>query len=194
MDDLKQFQTVTPDGLRARAELVRGKLNDGGSCAAHLELAADEIASLRVQLARLERESTDNDDKIAKACALADVFQTQFLEHTAAVKKFLLELGEISGTTQGMVETDKISVQDLCTRLIEDTTQQRQWANDKSDQCANLERENQELREGLKPFAEIALVRDTDKSEPDMISGPDLVITPEHIRRARRVLEGASNG
>ena len=38
-------ETVTPEGLRARADIVRKALGDE-SCARHLELAADEIVKL----------------------------------------------------------------------------------------------------------------------------------------------------
>jgi hypothetical protein len=38
-------ESVTPEGLRARADIVRKALGDE-SCARHLELAADEIARL----------------------------------------------------------------------------------------------------------------------------------------------------
>ena len=41
------LESVSPEGLRARASMVRDKLNDSGSCARHLELAADEIERLR---------------------------------------------------------------------------------------------------------------------------------------------------
>lgn len=40
----------------------------------------------------------------------------------------------------------------------------------------------------LVPLASVALVRDWDESGPDMIDGPDLAITPEHVRAARRAL------
>lgn len=43
---LDGLETVTPAGLRVRADLVRHALNDSGSCARHLELAADEIERL----------------------------------------------------------------------------------------------------------------------------------------------------
>lgn len=43
-------ETVTPEGLRARAAMVRHTLNDSGSCSRHLELAADEIEQLRAAL------------------------------------------------------------------------------------------------------------------------------------------------
>jgi hypothetical protein len=39
-------ESVTPEGLRARANIVRRALGDE-SCARHLELAADEIARLK---------------------------------------------------------------------------------------------------------------------------------------------------
>ena len=45
-EELARAETVTPAGLRARADMVRNKLNDGGSCARHLELAADLIDRL----------------------------------------------------------------------------------------------------------------------------------------------------
>ena len=44
------------------------------------------------------------------------------------------------------------------------------------------------LREALAPFAAIALVRDHDLTGEDMIDGPDLAITPGHVRAARRAL------
>jgi hypothetical protein len=40
------LETVTPEGLRARADMIRNKLDDNGSTARHLELAADMIAAL----------------------------------------------------------------------------------------------------------------------------------------------------
>lgn len=45
------------------------------------------------------------------------------------------------------------------------------------------------LEQTLLPFAEIALERDADPAAPDMISGPDLAITPAQIRAARRILD-----
>jgi hypothetical protein len=39
-------QSVTPEGLRARADIIRKAIGDE-SCARHLELAADEITKLR---------------------------------------------------------------------------------------------------------------------------------------------------
>lgn len=41
-------ENVTPEGLRARADIVRKSLGDE-SCARHLELAADEIARLKAR-------------------------------------------------------------------------------------------------------------------------------------------------
>lgn len=43
-------ETVTPAGLRARADMVRDKLNDGGSCARQLELAADALEKAELDL------------------------------------------------------------------------------------------------------------------------------------------------
>jgi hypothetical protein len=46
-----------------------------------------------------------------------------------------------------------------------------------------------ELREALRPFAMIALERDTyGEDGRDMIDGPDLCITPSNVRAARKVL------
>ena len=42
-------ETVTPEGLRVRARIMRKILDE--SCARHLELAADEIDRLRAELA-----------------------------------------------------------------------------------------------------------------------------------------------
>lgn len=44
------------------------------------------------------------------------------------------------------------------------------------------------LEHALRPFAHIALERDRDGSTDDMISGPDLAITPAEVRSARRHL------
>lgn len=44
------------------------------------------------------------------------------------------------------------------------------------------------LRRVLEPFANIALERDANKKAEDMISGPDLSITPDQVRAARRAL------
>ncbi len=44
-------ETVTPEGLRVRAKLVRESVGDE-SCARHLELAADEIARLKAKRPR----------------------------------------------------------------------------------------------------------------------------------------------
>lgn len=53
---------------------------------------------------------------------------------------------------------------------------------------ARLKRERDELsalRTALKPFADIALIRDTDPNGIDGIDGPDLAITPAQVRAAR---------
>jgi hypothetical protein len=44
------------------------------------------------------------------------------------------------------------------------------------------------LEHTLRPFAHIALARDDDASAADMISGPDLAITPAEVRAARKLL------
>lgn len=44
------------------------------------------------------------------------------------------------------------------------------------------------LADALRPFAEIALVRDVEPDGVDAISAPDLAITPRHIRNARAAL------
>lgn len=45
------------------------------------------------------------------------------------------------------------------------------------------------VRNALRPFAKIGLAQDDDESRPDMIDGPDLAITPAHVRAARKALE-----
>ena len=52
----------------------------------------------------------------------------------------------------------------------------------------NIINDRDRLRKALEPFANIALAQDGDKRAPDMIDGPDLSITPEHVRAARRAL------
>jgi hypothetical protein len=42
--------------------------------------------------------------------------------------------------------------------------------------------------QALQPFARISLRHDTDPTGPDMIEAPDLAITPNDVRRARRAL------
>ena len=44
----------------------------------------------------------------------------------------------------------------------------------------------------LVPLASVALVRDWNENGPDMIDGPDLAITPKHVRAARSALALAS--
>jgi hypothetical protein len=41
---------ASPESLRARAEIVEGKLNDSGSCAAHLKMAARDIEDFKAAL------------------------------------------------------------------------------------------------------------------------------------------------
>lgn len=53
IDDGSSLPRTSTAGLRARAKMVRRKLNDGGSCARHLELAAAEIERLRVALTKI---------------------------------------------------------------------------------------------------------------------------------------------
>jgi hypothetical protein len=50
---MTELESVSPAGLRARADLVRNKLNDSGSCARHLELAADTLARYKDALQRI---------------------------------------------------------------------------------------------------------------------------------------------
>lgn len=44
-------ESVTPEGLRARADIIRKAIGDE-SCARHLELAADEIVRLKARRGR----------------------------------------------------------------------------------------------------------------------------------------------
>ncbi|MFA4899918.1 MAG: hypothetical protein WC563_10365 [Brevundimonas sp.] len=55
------LESVSPEGLRARANMVRDALNDGGSCARHLELAAAEIERLSTTPARAEAQDEQPD-------------------------------------------------------------------------------------------------------------------------------------
>lgn len=48
--------------------------------------------------------------------------------------------------------------------------------------------QKERLTEALKPFANIALEHDCNHSGVDCISGPDLAITPRHVREARAAL------
>jgi len=48
------------------------------------------------------------------------------------------------------------------------------------------------MREALRPFADIALEQDHDPEAADMISGPDLAITPAQVRTARAALSAQS--
>jgi ribosomal protein S27AE len=52
----------------------------------------------------------------------------------------------------------------------------------------SLRDENARLRAALQPFAGIALAQDGDKRAKDMIDAPDLSITPDDVRRARKEL------
>lgn len=51
------LETVSPEGLRVRADMIEGKLNDSGSTARHIRLAADEIERLRTRVTELEQEA-----------------------------------------------------------------------------------------------------------------------------------------
>ena len=53
-------ESVTPEGLRSRAGIMR--LNGDDSCARHLELAAAEIARLRSQVAAVSQEDPLDDE------------------------------------------------------------------------------------------------------------------------------------
>ena len=50
-------ESVTPEGLRARADIIRKAIGDE-SCARHLELAADEIARLKARRGSDDLEAT----------------------------------------------------------------------------------------------------------------------------------------
>lgn len=57
-DDVKIPETVSPEGLRERAKIMRGSMDE--SCARHLELAADRIEGLETwQRANLEVRDLD---------------------------------------------------------------------------------------------------------------------------------------
>ena len=70
-------ESVTPEGLRARADIVRKALGDE-SCARHLELAADEIVKLskvplpatKVLVELLDKFAAADDDGLRRAAML----------------------------------------------------------------------------------------------------------------------------
>lgn len=55
-------------------------------------------------------------------------------------------------------------------------------------EVSDLRRRVQTLSKALEPFANIALEQDGNKRAEDMISCPDLSITPADIRRARKAM------
>lgn len=59
----------------------------------------------------------------------------------------------------------------------------------KNERLTRLTMVNGELRDALKPFAAISLVRDREPDGPDMIDAPDLAISAEMVRRAREALK-----
>lgn len=71
------LETVSPEGLRERAKIMRGYMDE--SCARHLELAAAEIESLRNQ-AETWRTTLR---QIAEDSYL-DEYEMEFLPTTAA--------------------------------------------------------------------------------------------------------------
>lgn len=73
-------ETVTPEGLRARAEMVGNMLDDSGSCARHLVLAADRIAELEAELAQTQAGADHNG-------AIADL-SLAMLEATPVEEKY----------------------------------------------------------------------------------------------------------
>jgi hypothetical protein len=116
--------------------------------------AAEDIDTLLSALTSAHREIAELNEKVEKACALADVFQKQFLEHTAHVKAFLLQLSEISGPL--FDPSDKVTVEEMCAALIASAEQQRQWAHDKTAELTTAHRERDEMRSRAKS-AEFAL-------------------------------------
>lgn len=54
--------------------------------------------------------------------------------------------------------------------------------------CTRLENRIKKLEAALRPFASISLERDENPNALDMISGPDLAVTPGDVRRARNIL------
>jgi hypothetical protein len=50
-----------------------------------------------------------------------------------------------------------------------------------------------QLRAALEPFAAISLHRDAFPDGPDMIEGPDLAITPDQVRAARKALSAGKS-
>ena len=81
-------ESVTPEGLRARADIVRKALGDE-SCARHLELAADEIVKLsnvplpatKVLVELLDKFAAADDDGLRRAAMLDSVSWQDHASH-----------------------------------------------------------------------------------------------------------------
>jgi hypothetical protein len=58
----------------------------------------------------------------------------------------------------------------------------------KKDRIGALTLANGALRDALRPFAAIGLVRDRDPRGEDMIDAPDLAISARMVREARKAL------
>ena len=109
-------ETVSPEGLRQRACLARDRMNDSGSCARHIELAADEIETLRAETERLsaalaeaiadkrfaEAEHDDLDAKRLAAEARAERMR-EALEPFADIGQWLFARAEIPDDTPMVV-------------------------------------------------------------------------------------------
>jgi chromosome segregation ATPase len=123
---------------------------------AHREIAQMQVAmneagaALDRKSALLDtahREIAEVQSKLDKAIALADVFQKQFMEHTAHVKTFLLQLSEISGPL--FDPSDKVTIKEMCAALIAAAEHQRQWAHEKTAELTTAHRERDEIRAAL---------------------------------------------
>lgn len=100
MTDAKLLESVSPEGLRARADTVRDKLNDGGSCARHLELAADEIERLHTPSVSPSAEARGHILTLQEIAYRADVQTADALGSIAA----FIERTAAPGVTEEMVE------------------------------------------------------------------------------------------
>ena len=80
--------TATSAGLEARADLVEGKLDDGGSCVAHLRAAAKTIRKLQAQVKANRQEVIRSDSQYYEACARHETCLT-VLETSATAQEVM---------------------------------------------------------------------------------------------------------
>jgi hypothetical protein len=106
-------ESVTPEGLRARADIVRKALGDE-SCARHLELAADEIVKLsnvplpatKVLVELLDKFAAADDDGLRRAAMLDAAITLRAFAQSYAGTKHTRDDSEL-GATAYLTATEK---------------------------------------------------------------------------------------